>query len=216
MEKDEYKTVKAASEGLYKEKGSRFFSYLYPVKDEQSISNKIQELKGMHPKSRHVCYSYLLGVEGSQFRINDDGEPSGTAGRPIYNELISNELTYILLAVVRYLGGTKLGASGLIRAYKESAKDALAKSTIITKYVNDYAYIHFDHHHTGRLYNSLKRNDIEIIDQQMGLENWIKIGFRKSLYEAKMIQLLSHFHQVSEDYVNHDSFVSKIKIKRCE
>ncbi|MDG2449509.1 MAG: YigZ family protein [Saprospiraceae bacterium] len=212
---DEFKTIEANSEGLYKEKGSKFLSYLYHVQNEEEVTEKILNLKSIHPKSRHICYAYHLGVDGTKFRMNDDGEPSGTAGRPIYNELKSFELTDSLLAVVRYFGGTKLGASGLIRAYKESSRDVINNSKIVIEYVYQYAKIHFSHDQMGKVYNSLKTTNIEIKDQHMGMENWIKVEIRLSEFEDKLVHFQSHFHGISKDYVTHESFKSDIKIEEC-
>ena len=120
---DKYKTIENPSEGIYKEKGSKFMAYAYPVYSEDEIKDIVKELKEKYYDARHHCFAWSLGVDGIRFRANDDGEPSGTAGKPIYGQLLSNELTNILVVVIRYFGGTKLGVPGLIHAYKEATRN---------------------------------------------------------------------------------------------
>ena len=122
---DEFKTPKAPSEGLFKDKGSKFFGYIFPIKNENEVKAHLENLKSLHPKARHHCFAYKLGIDENNFRANDDGEPSGTAGKPILNTLHSFELTDALAVVVRYFGGTLLGVPGLINAYKEATKEGL-------------------------------------------------------------------------------------------
>ena len=121
MEEDKYRTVNAIAEGLYKEKGSRFISFIYPVKSEEEIKDIVTGLKMKYYDARHHCYAYCLGANRERFRANDDGEPSSTAGKPILGQIISNDLSNVLIVVIRYFGGIKLGVSGLIQAYKEAA-----------------------------------------------------------------------------------------------
>lgn len=117
----------------FKEKGSKFIGFATPVSDETEVKNALDEVRALHPKATHHCYAYRLGIAGEIYRTNDDGEPSGSAGLPIYNQILSHGITDLLLVVVRYYGGTKLGVSGLIKAYKESAKMTLDETEIITK-----------------------------------------------------------------------------------
>ncbi len=142
---DKYKTLKEPSEGIYKEKGSKFISYAYPVFSEDEIKEHLKELKKEHYDARHHCFAYQLGVDGKVFRANDDGEPSGTAGKPILGQIKSHELTNLFVVVIRYFGGTKLGTSGLIHAYKEATIDAIANGSIIDCTVNDVYRIDFDY-----------------------------------------------------------------------
>ena len=123
-------TIRKNSEGIYKEKGSKFISYLYPIKSEDDVKYCLSKLKEEHSKARHHCYAFRLGAKGDLERANDDGEPNGSAGLPILNQLHSAKLTNVLLVVVRYFGGTKLGLGGLVRAYKESSKDAIENSKL--------------------------------------------------------------------------------------
>lgn len=132
---DTYLTIAATSLGEFKEKGSKFIAYAYFVSNETDIKEKLDLLKKEHFKATHHCYAYRLGTDGKNYRANDDGEPSGTAGRPILGQIDSFGLTNLLIVVVRYYGGTKLGTSGLINAYRESAKEALSNAVKIEKII---------------------------------------------------------------------------------
>ena len=131
--KDCYKSISAPSKGLYKDKGSKFLSFAYPIESEDEAKAIISDIKKEYFDARHHCWAYRIGLSGEPFRYNDDGEPSSTAGKPIYGQLLSNELSDILIVVVRYFGGTLLGTSGLIVAYKSASADAIANATIIEK-----------------------------------------------------------------------------------
>ncbi len=134
---DSYFSIKEPAFGEYKEKGSKFLAYAFPVSNEEEIMLQLSTLKSQHPKARHFCYAYRLGINGLQYRINDDGEPSGTAGKPIYGQMLSHEFSDVFVVVVRYFGGTKLGASGLIQAYKQAAAEALDQAISIEKIITD-------------------------------------------------------------------------------
>lgn len=145
MEIDVYKTIEAPSEGIYKEKGSRFISLAYPVVTEDEIREIVSRLKEKYYDARHHCYAWRLGAAKTHFRANDDGEPSSTAGKPILGQIQSNDLTNILIVVIRYFGGIKLGVSGLINAYREAAADAIANAEIIEKTVDEQIRIRFSY-----------------------------------------------------------------------
>lgn len=162
---DTYKTVKDRSEGLYKEKGSRFIAVAFPVCSEDEVKECLAELRKEYHDARHHCYAYILGPSKDAYRVNDDGEPSGTAGRPIYGQLLSKDLTNTLVVVIRYFGGIKLGVSGLINAYKTAAKDALENATIIEKTVNDKYRIHFDFSDMNGVMLILKDSCVQIMEQ---------------------------------------------------
>ena len=136
--KDTYNTITAASEGLFTDRGSKFIAYAFPIKSEEEIKEYLEEIKKEHWKARHHCYAWRLGIDGNTYRANDDGEPSGTAGKPILGQLDSFEITDTLVVVVRYFGGTKLGVGGLINAYKSAAIDALQQVEIISKTIDNY------------------------------------------------------------------------------
>lgn len=130
----EYKTIDTPIENtLFKEKGSKFIGFAFPVTDEAELKKALEKVRGEHLKATHHCYAFRIGIHGENYRANDDGEPSGSAGLPIFNQLLANDITNVLLVVVRYYGGTKLGVSGLVKAYKESAKITLEKALIVTK-----------------------------------------------------------------------------------
>ena len=142
---DTYKTISSPAEGIYKEKGSKFLSFAIPVKTAEEIKEIIKEYRKQYYDARHVCYAYMLGAEHKDFRANDDGEPSGTAGRPILGQINSRELTDILVIVVRYFGGVLLGTGGLVVAYKEATADALNQAEIIEKTVDEVISVRFDY-----------------------------------------------------------------------
>ncbi|MDC1188162.1 YigZ family protein [Flavobacteriales bacterium] len=138
-----YKTISEVKEGIYKEKGSKFLAYISPVTSVKEALDKVEFYKEDQPSARHHCYAYRIGSEGKKFRSYDDGEPTGTAGKPILNQLLSNEITNVIVVVVRYFGGTKLGTSGLITAYKEATIDAINKSEIIESFISNYYELNF-------------------------------------------------------------------------
>jgi len=156
MDVFEYKTIKNPTEGEYKEKGSKFHAFAFPVTSRLQVKEYLEMLGKTHQKSRHVCFAYRIGAAGSDFRQSDDGEPSGTAGRPILGQIDSFELTNVLIAVVRYFGGTKLGVSGLIHAYKSAAQAALEKAEILEKSVEVKVSIEFEYEHTGAIMRTLE------------------------------------------------------------
>ena len=162
---DTYKTIAAKSEGIYKEKGSKFIALAYPVATEDEIKEIIAGLKKEYYDARHHCYAYILGPDKSAYRQNDDGEPSGTAGRPIYGQLLSKDVTNVLLVVIRYFGGIKLGVSGLINAYKTAAKDALDNNTIIEKTIDEKYRVTFDYTEMNSVMQILKDPFVQINNQ---------------------------------------------------
>ncbi len=178
---DFYHTIEAPIEGLYKEKGSKFIAYGFPVADEEEIQASLDEVRKLHPKARHHCYAFRLGIGGHRFRANDDGEPSGTAGKPILGQLIKRELTNIIVIVVRYFGGTLLGTSGLIRAYKESTIDALEQASIIKEIVDDVFILTFDYAIMSNVMNTVKSLEINIVEQSFENSGQLKIAIRKSM-----------------------------------
>lgn len=188
---DSFLTIQKNCEGLYKEKGSKFFGYAFPISDEAEIKKIISGLKKEHHSARHWCYAYRLGADKKLFRANDDGEPSGTAGNPILNQLISADLTNVLLVVVRYFGGTLLGTSGLILAYKSAAADALLHADVTTKYITQICKVSFDTSATNEVMRRLKEFDAEIINHTFSEQNEILFKIRLSFIE----KLLAHFKQ---------------------
>ncbi len=180
---DLYKTIASPSEGLYKEKGSKFLAYAYPVYTEDEIKEHVKKLKEDFYDARHHCFAWHLGLDGMRYRENDDGEPSGTAGKPIHGQILSKELTNVLVVVVRYFGGTKLGVPGLIRAYKEATIDALSNATIVEKTVNDFFSIRFDYLVMNDVMRIVKEENIEFLKQQFDLNCYVEFSIRQSEVE---------------------------------
>lgn len=180
---DTYKTIEKPSEGLFKDKGSKFISYAYPVSEEESVKSIIQSLKKEHYSARHHCYAYRFGYKGQIYRVNDDGEPSGTAGRPIYGQILSNNLTNILIVVVRYFGGTLLGVSGLINAYKSASADVISNSKIITEIVKEKLSLEFDYVIQNQVMKVVKDHHIETENLKYGLLCNLEIYVREGELE---------------------------------
>lgn len=187
---DSYKTIKEISEGIYKEKGSKFLAYAYPVENEEEIKEIVDSLKKQYFDARHHCYAWQIGLDGMNYRVNDDGEPSGTAGKPIHGQILSNELTNILIVVVRYFGGTKLGTSGLIQAYREASADAIANSLVIEKTVDDKFTINFGYLAMNDVMRIIKEEDPNIHSQQFDMSCQMELSIRESRAEALKNRLL--------------------------
>ncbi|RWU10246.1 IMPACT family protein [Pedobacter chitinilyticus] len=162
---DTYQTITQTSEGIFRDKGSKFIAYTYPIKLEADVKEIITKLRTEHPKARHFCWALRLSPDRNVFKLNDDGEPSGTAGRPILNTLLSADVTNILVVVVRYFGGTLLGVPGLINAYKNATVEALNASEIITKTVNDVYELEFDYLMMNDVMRTMKEEQLNIIQQ---------------------------------------------------
>jgi len=161
----EYKTIEKPIENvLLKEKGSKFIGFAYPINNEGELKLALEKIKAEHPKATHHCYAYRMGLIGENYRANDDGEPSGSAGLPIYNQLLANEITNVIVIVVRYYGGTKLGVSGLVKTYKESAKLTLEESHIITKELETTIEIWFNFDQQNIIFTLLSKYDAKVID----------------------------------------------------
>lgn len=185
---DTYKTIKNSTEGeVFKDKGSKFIGYAFPVSNEEQIKTQLDALKVNHHKARHWCYAWKLGVEKFSFRANDDGEPNNSAGNPIYGQILSNDLTNILVVVVRYFGGTKLGVGRLINAYKTSAKSALEVSQIIQKTIDIDFELKFEYIDMNKVMRLIKEKGIHIVSQEMNIQCHLKISIRKN--EAENIKL---------------------------
>ncbi|MCB0608477.1 MAG: YigZ family protein [Lewinellaceae bacterium] len=187
--KDEYKTLKEPCLGEFRDRGSKFLAYGFPIRSEEEFQERLAEVKKEHVKARHHCYAWRLGLDGNAFRANDDGEPSGTAGRPILGQIDSFELTYVGIVVVRYFGGTLLGTSGLINAYRQSAADALSQAAVITRIVENTYRINFDYALMSRVMNGLSQLEINIVAQDFSESAGLEIAIRQTESEAKLRQL---------------------------
>ncbi len=186
MSVNSYKTLTASAEGVYREKGSKFIAYAIPVETEEEVKEHLIRLKKEHFDARHHCYAYILGPDKEKFRMNDDGEPSSTAGRPIYGQLLSFQVTNILVIVVRYFGGTKLGASGLITAYKTATKLALEQANIVEKEVELLKKITFDYLLLNNVMKILKNDGVSIKNQDCMEKYEIIFSVQKRVAERIM------------------------------
>lgn len=180
MVQDTYKTIADVSEGLYTEKRSKFIAVALPVKTVEEIKEHLEVYQKKYYDARHVCYAYMLGHERKDFRANDNGEPSGTAGKPILGQINSNELTDILVIVVRYFGGIKLGTSGLIVAYKAAAAEAIAAATIQEKTVDDEVTVLFEYPFMNDVMRIVKEEEPEIVDQLYDMDCRMTLRIRRS------------------------------------
>lgn len=183
---DTYKTITSPSEEiLFKEKNSKFFGYAFPITSENEIKTLLEPLHKKHANAVHFCYAFQIGTETFSFRANDDGEPSNTAGTPIYGQIQSFGLTNVLVIVVRYFGGTKLGVGGLITAYKTAAQMTLESSLIETKTIDIHFKLNFDYKNINKVMRVIKEKKIKIITQKMELDCEIEIATRKK--EAQIV-----------------------------
>jgi len=179
-EKDTYKTITRASEEiLFKDRGSKFYGYAFPVTSEEEIKHFFEPLKKQHHAARHWCYAWQLGKQYEAYRYNDDGEPSNSAGAPIYGQLQSFDVTNVLVVVVRYFGGTKLGIGGLIQAYKAAAQGALEASTIVERTIDMELLLKFNYPEMNKVMRIIKDEKLKIIDQKMELDCELKLAVRK-------------------------------------
>lgn len=195
-EKDTYRTIlKDSPQVLFKDKNSKFFGYAYPVTNENDIKLHLKTLKKQHHSARHWCYAYQIGTETITYRANDDGEPSNSAGQPIYGQIQSFGLTNTLIVVVRYFGGVKLGVGGLINAYKTAAQMALEASQIVERTINRTYLITFDYKHMNKVMRIIKERQLQIIDQKLELNCQITISVRKKLADS-VFETFSQLYEI--------------------
>ena len=174
-----FKTIKTPSEGVYKEKGSKFIAFAIPINSEIQFKEGLSRIKKNYHDAGHHCYAFRIGPEGKLFRYSDDGEPNNSAGKPIYGQLLSFGVTNVSVIVIRYFGGTKLGVGGLITAYKEAAKDALNNAKIIKKEITEVLTIDFKYESMNSIMGIVKAFDLEIAEQQFELDCIIKLNCPK-------------------------------------
>ena len=197
---DTYKELKKPSSGIYKEKGSKFISYSFPVYTEKDIKDRIEEVKKMEYSARHYCYAFVLDPDKSSQRTSDDGEPSSTAGKPILGQILTNDLTNILIIVVRYFGGVKLGVSGLIRAYKTAAADAIVNSQIITKILKEKFEVCFKYSQMNNVMRLVKELDLEIIKTDFQID--CKLIFAVSKSKSLDVEdIFKKNHEITIEYL---------------
>lgn len=186
---DTYRSIAAPVKGVYKELGSKFLAFAYPVETEEEAKNILASVRKEYFDARHHCFAWRLGLTGEPYRLSDDGEPSSTAGRPIHGQLLSQELSDILVVVVRYFGGTKLGVPGLIRAYRTATQDALANATVIEKIAGSFFSLTFDYLRMNDVMKVLKDMEITPLKQDFDLECHLEVRVRLAQIEAFRKQL---------------------------
>ena len=192
-----FNTIKSPVENiLLKEKGSKFIGFAFPVDDEEDLKKSLQKIREEHPKATHHCYAFRLGMKGENYRANDDGEPSKSADLPIYNQLLAHDITNVLVIVVRYYGGTKLGVSGLVKTYKESAKITLEEAEIITKELESEIEISFNFSQQNQIFTLLNKFDGRILDFLSDEKCVITAKIKTSLYE-NISEQLSEMQNIS-------------------
>ena len=194
--KDTYRTLDFPSEEiLFKEKNSKFFGYAFPISSEDDAKSHLESLRKQHNGAGHFCYAFQIGTEKIQFRANDDGEPSNSAGMPIYGQIQSFDVTNVLVVVVRYFGGVKLGVGGLISAYKTGAQMALEESQIIEKTIDIHYVIKFDYKNMNKVMRVIKEKNLDIVSQKMEMSCEIEIKTRKK--NAEMIfDIFSNLYEI--------------------
>ncbi len=180
---DTYKTIESPAEGYITEKKSKFISFIFPVKTAEEVKQIVDEHRKKYYDARHVCWAYMLGSGREEYRSNDDGEPSGTAGRPILGQINSCELTNVLILVIRYFGGTLLGTSGLIKAYREAAEDAIKNAEIVEKTIDETFFIHFEYLLLNDVMRILKQFENVSWEQDFNESCTIKLSIRKSEFQ---------------------------------
>ncbi|WP_291857485.1 YigZ family protein [Marinilabilia sp.] len=191
MLKDSYQTIKYPVEGLFKEKGSKFIAFAWPVQTEDEINEYVESLKKKFHDARHHCYAWELGVDGMTFRMNDDGEPSGTAGKPILGQIHSHELTNVLVVVVRYFGGIKLGTGGLVQAYKAATADALDNAEMVEYTIDKSFTIRFAYDMMNPVMRVVDEEGLTMSEQVFEADCRLTLSVRESKYH----DLVSRFRQ---------------------
>lgn len=194
-----FQTIKKSIEEItFKEKGSKFIGYAYSVQDEEEVKEKLDKLWQKYPDATHICYAYRLGIDGENYRANDDGEPSGSAGLPIYNQILSKGLTHILVASVRFYGGTKLGVPGLVKAYKLSAQMVLEEAEIIEKHLTQKVHFEFSYEDQGSVMRNIDKFNAEVLKTEFTDICTVQVKIRKEnldnflssfepLYQVKIV-----------------------------
>ncbi|MDA3944503.1 MAG: YigZ family protein [Bacteroidetes bacterium] len=197
---DTYTIITETGEGYYKEKGSKFIAHAFPATSEEEAKNGIEDIKKKYHDARHHCYAYMVGADKSCFRSNDDGEPSGTAGKPILNQIISKDLTNVCLVVVRYFGGTKLGVSGLIRAYKTAAREALDQATIEERTINEIYALQFEYPLMNEVMRIMKEENLEQHNPRFDLNCYFEINIRKNDAD-RIVKKIKQLYELKVDYL---------------
>lgn len=197
---DHYKTIEKDGEGLYKDRGSKFIGIVTPMQSVDEAKELLENIRKKYHDARHHCYAYRVGANDEQYRINDDGEPSGSAGKPIYGQILSHEITNVLIVVVRYFGGTKLGVRGLINAYKGASADAIANTKIVQKYIHDFYRLTFEYPLMSEVMRLLNDDRIQQVENIYQANCKIKIGIRKKFSE-EIYKKLNGLHGLEVEFL---------------
>ncbi len=205
-------TIQSDVEGSYREKGSRFLGYAFRVQNREEVKEKLLMLKQIHSKARHICFAYRLGSQGDDFRANDDGEPTGTAGKPILGQIDSFGLTYVLVVVVRYFGGVKLGVPGLIRAYKTTATNTLGQAILVQDVERSLLKLQFRYELTGNVMRVLDHNSLSPSSLNYHEETWLEVLVPDTLKNEITVKLIAECLGRSIEEVTEETTVSGLKI----
>lgn len=210
---DFYKTLSAPATGEFKDRGSKFLAYAWPVQSEEECLAHLESVRKEHFKCNHHCYAWRIGLDGTRFRANDDGEPSGTAGRPILGQIDSFGLTNVFIVVARYFGGTLLGASGLINAYREAAAEALRSAKVVEILVKDVFTLDFDYALMPDVMNAVKKSSLEIIREAYGERGTMDIAIRQSEVADTLLRLKANILKVSLDEAKVSDFPAGMTLR---
>lgn len=214
--KDTYQTISSPSSGEFRDRGSKFLAYAYPAYNEAEWKAALEEVRKLHPKARHHCYAFRMGLDQNNFRANDDGEPSGTAGRPILGQIDSFGLTYTIVIVVRYFGGTLLGASGLINAYKGSTAAALQRADIVERTVEEIYRLSFGYALMGNVMSSIEHLQLNMIDQHFETTATVDLAIRRSEAAPTLLRLKAAIGNLYLEEVDEETAVEGLKIEWVE
>ncbi len=193
---DGYHTLaEPSSEVLFKDRNSKFFGYAFPVTNKEDIDGHLFDLKKAHHQARHWCYAWQLGAEQISYRVNDDGEPTNSAGQPIYGQILSKGLTNVLVVVVRYFGGTKLGVGGLINAYRTAAQQALEAATIVERTIDDTFQLTFQYKDMSAVMRAIDESGATLVSQELTMDCQMVVAIRRS-HSNHFLNLLKPLYEV--------------------
>ncbi len=212
MQKDTFKTIAVPTIGEFKDRGSKFIAYTIPLSTESDFPVFLEKIKKEHPKARHHCFAWRIGTDGNRYRANDDGEPSGTAGRPILGQIDSFGLTNVGVVVVRYFGGTLLGTSGLIAAYRESTAEAIRQAIIEDRIVENIFDIRFSYDKMPDVMNVLKRLSINVLEQKFDMDGCITFSIRQSEVTQKLLEMKAAILKISLEEALIKDFIEGVEI----
>lgn len=214
--KDTYQTISGMASGEFRDRGSKFIAYAYPAYNEDEWKAALEDVRKLHPKARHYCYAFRLGLDQNNFRANDDGEPSGTAGRPILGQIDSFGLTYVIVIVIRYFGGTLLGTSGLINAYRESTALALREADIIERTVEEVYRLSFDYSLMGNVMSSIEHLQLNMIGQNFDTSATVDLAIRRSEAAPTLLRLKAAIGNLYLEEVDEETEVEGLGIEWVE